>query len=132
MMAEETAKTLERSLYTDMPMSQVKTEVVIDRITSAATPRQMERVPAGARFDFEMVFNLYREGDLDWLKYVAEAMEMLEHDYLGGQGSRGYGQVRFVNCTVTVASFNGRDLDAAPQVGALRKQLAGRAGGSAA
>ena len=103
----ETVKLLERSLYTDMPMTQVKTEVVIDRITSAATPRQIERVPAGARFHYEIVFNVYRETDLDWLPYVSEAMELLEHDYLGGQGSRGYGQVRFATRALEPASFNG-------------------------
>lgn len=109
-MTDETANTLERSLYTDMPMTQVKTEVVIDRITSAATPRQIERVPAGALFDFELVMNVYRETDLDWLPYLTEAMDLLEHDYLGGQGSRGYGQVRFVDRTVEAVSFNGLDI----------------------
>ncbi len=112
MMTDETADALERSLYTDMPMTQVKTEVVIDRITSAATPRQMERVPAGAKFEYSLVYNVYRDGDLDWLPYLAEAMDLLEEDYLGGQGSRGYGQVRFDTRTVDVASFNGRDLGA--------------------
>ncbi len=106
-MTNETANALDRSLYTDMPMTQVKTEVVIDRITSAATPRQIERVPAGALFEFEMVMNIYRETDLDWLPYLTEAMDLLEHDYLGGQGSRGYGQVRFVDRTAEAASFNG-------------------------
>ena len=106
-MSEETANALDRSLYTDMPMTQVKTEVVIDRITSAATPRQIERVPAGALFEFEMIMNIYRETDLDWLPYLTEAMDLLEHDYLGGQGSRGYGQVRFADRTAEAASFNG-------------------------
>lgn len=110
-MAEETATKLERSLYTDMPMTQVKTEVVIDRITSAATPRQIERVPAGALFDFELVMNVYRESDLDWLRYLTEAMDLLEHDYLGGQGSRGYGQIRFVVRRAQAVSFNGAAID---------------------
>ena len=45
---------------TDMPYTEIKTEVVIDRITSAATPRQNERVPAEATFGpLEMVYSLY-------------------------------------------------------------------------
>jgi len=47
---------------TDMPMTEVKTEVNIDRITSAANPRQFERVPAGAVFNFELVLTLM-DGD---------------------------------------------------------------------
>jgi len=110
MMAPETAEALEESLYIDMPYSQVKTEVVIDRITSAATPRQVERVPAGALFDYEIVFNLYLETDLDWLPFLTEAMDLLEIDYLGGLGSRGHGQVRFETRKVVLKSFNGFDV----------------------
>ncbi len=110
MMAPETAEALEESLYIDMPYSQVKTEVVIDRITSAATPRQVERVPAGALFDYEIVFNLYLETDLDWLPFLTEAMDLLESDYLGGLGSRGHGQVRFETRKVVLKSFNGFDV----------------------
>lgn len=116
MMTDETAEALERSLYTDMPMTQVKTEVVIDRITSQANPRQMERVPAGAEFTYELVFNVFFESDLTFLPYVAEAMELLENDYLGGQGSRGYGQVRFETRHVDVVSFNGTELASNDQV----------------
>ena len=35
---------------TDLPFTEAKTEVSIDRVTSAANPRQIERVPAGAAF----------------------------------------------------------------------------------
>jgi CRISPR-associated protein Csm3 len=123
MMTDETAEALERSLYTDMPMTQVKTEVIIDRITSQATPRQMERVPAGAQFAYELVFNVFFESDLAFLPYVAEAMDLLENDYLGGQGSRGYGQVQFTTCQVDVVSFNGVDLAAKNEVAAFRQTV---------
>ncbi len=123
MMTDETAEALERSLYTDMPMTQVKTEVIIDRITSQATPRQMERVPAGAQFAYELVFNVFFESDLALLPYVAEAMDLLENDYLGGQGSRGYGQVRFTTCQVDVVSFNGVDLAAKDEVAAFKQTV---------
>jgi len=79
----------------DLPYTEAKTEVVIDRVTSAANPRQMERVPAGARFEFEMIYNIFDEEDKTNLKKVFESMSLLEQDYLGGQGSRGYGKVEF-------------------------------------
>lgn len=73
-----------------------KTETVIDRITSAAMPRQMERVPANARFHMEMVLNVFEEEDEDeFLNGVFNALRMVQDDYLGGAGSRGSGQVQF-------------------------------------
>lgn len=87
---------LEEASNTDMPMTEVKTEVAIDRITSKANPRQIERVPAGAEFGFEFVLNLYEGDDQnEYLNLLFEAMELLQDDYLGGYGSRGYGKVKF-------------------------------------
>jgi CRISPR-associated protein Csm3 len=92
---------------TDLPYSEVKWEASIDRITSAAVPRQNERVPAGARFEpFEMVYTLYRldgddwQQDAKWLAVVFEGMRLLEDDYLGGYGSRGAGKIAFENLKV--------------------------------
>ncbi|MBW1982612.1 MAG: type III-A CRISPR-associated RAMP protein Csm3 [Deltaproteobacteria bacterium] len=81
---------------TDMPLTEVKTEVAIDRITSQANPRQIERVPAGAQFQFEFILNLYGEDKpAEFVRYLFECMELLHDDYLGGHGSRGYGRVAF-------------------------------------
>ncbi len=106
-LSEESAKKLENA-QTDLPYTEVKTEVSIDRVTSAANPRQMERVPAGAIFDkAEMVFSLYEgEGcsaqkDLERLKILLEAMQLVEDDYIGGLGSRGSGKVAFTNIQVS-------------------------------
>lgn len=87
---------LENAPNTDMPMTEVKTEVNIDRITSAANPRQFERVPAGAEFHFELVLTLL-EGDDEsqFLNLIREGLELVQHDSLGGHGSRGYGAVEF-------------------------------------
>lgn len=87
---------LEKAPNTDMPMTEVKTEVNIDRITSAANPRQFERIPAGAEFEFEMILTLL-EGDEEkkFLKLIREGLELVQHDSLGGHGSRGYGAVKF-------------------------------------
>jgi len=76
--------------------SEIKTEVAIDRVTSAATPRSIERVPAGADFGpAEFVFGIYEKADFGRLKTVIEALQLVEDDYLGGAGSRGSGKVQF-------------------------------------
>jgi len=80
---------------------EVKYETAIDRITSAANPRPMERVPAGAKFDFSFVFTMYDEKDKYLLKYLFEAMMLLEDDYLGGSGTRGYGRICFKDLIVS-------------------------------
>lgn len=79
-----------------------KWENTINRKTGTAEhPRQLERVPAGARFKFEMVLNVFDDdkGELH-LGEVCKAMLMLQDDYLGGQGSRGYGKVRFIDVKI--------------------------------
>jgi CRISPR-associated protein Csm3 len=84
------------SAKTDLPYTEVKWEAAIDRVTSAATPRQMERVPAGAVFaPMELVYSVYLPGDLDLLGHLLTALQLVEDDYLGGQGSRGSGKVCF-------------------------------------
>ena len=86
---------LSNSKDTDMPYTEVKTEVVIDRITSAATPRQLERVPAGAVFNMRMILNVY-DGDeeKELLNKVFEGLALVQNDYLGGKGTRGSGEVK--------------------------------------
>lgn len=92
---------------TDQPYTEIKWEAAIDRVTSAAVPRQMERVPAGTIFDgFEMIFSVYDRGDLKRFLTVFEAMQLLEDDYLGGQGSRGSGKILFQNLGISCRARN--------------------------
>jgi len=87
----------------DLPFSEVKTEIVLDRITASATPRQIERVPAGVKFGFEVVLNVF-EGKEEFeelpeeeaVKMLFGGMQLLQEDYLGGSGSRGSGQIKFL------------------------------------
>lgn len=92
------AKWLRDAKYTDMPYTEVKTEVVIDRITSAAMPRQLERVPAGTRFEIEMVINLWdddtEDDEKEYISKLFQGFMLLQDDYLGGHGSRGSGKVK--------------------------------------
>ncbi len=90
---------------TDLLYAELKTEVAIDRVTSAATPRTIERVPAGAVFGpVELVFGVYDSADYGRLKWVVDAMQLVEDDYLGGSGSRGSGKVKFENIRVYARS----------------------------
>ena len=94
-MSDDSAAMLEAA-KTDLPYTEVKWEAAIDRVTSAATPRQIERVPAGVTFSpMELVFNVYRPDDLQLFRHVLTALQLVEDDYLGGQGSRGSGKVAF-------------------------------------
>lgn len=81
---------------TEIPYTEGKTEVVIDRITSAANPRQIERVPAGSRFNLNMILNVFEQdgNEQELLEALFKSLELLKDDYLGGNGSRGYGQVK--------------------------------------
>ena len=80
---------------TDMPYTESKTEVNIDRITSKTNLRTFERVPAGAKFSLNMVLNIFDSDNEEALKKTLDkAIELLHDDYLGGSGSRGYGQVK--------------------------------------
>lgn len=87
---------------TDLPFTEVKWEATIDRVTSAATPRQVERVPAGAVFaGLEMVYNIYEQSNLNHFPVLFKALNLVEEDYLGGLGARGSGKVHFELTNVT-------------------------------
>lgn len=79
-------------------LTEVKSENRINRISGVAEhPRQTERVPAGAEFDFRLsIKRLAGDGD-DLLNTVLEGLKLLELDSVGGSGSRGYGKIKFVN-----------------------------------
>jgi len=93
-----------KTLDSDLLYTEYKSENGINRITSAANPRFIERVVAGSKFDFELVYSVFdikkpgsspkteAEADLDNLRM---AMLMLEHNFLGKSGSRGYGRIKF-------------------------------------
>lgn len=98
-------------LQEGLPLTEEKTEVMIDRIAGKAHdrvgPRQTERVPSGAKFDFEMSFRLYDTGDggkrdKECLNWVIAGLGLVEQDALGGSGSRGYGRVSFEELKVTL------------------------------
>lgn len=95
----------------NLPPTEVKTENRIDRIRGVAEhPRQTERVPAGALFDFQLTFkvlNIDRDDGAALRRVVWQGLRLLELDSLGGSGSRGYGKVKFRNL-----QLDGRDVQA--------------------
>ena len=84
----------------DDEITEVKSENAIDRITSQANPRTLERVPAGARFSVRMVLDILCEEDKALAARLLEGLRLLEDDALGGGGSRGSGRIRFANLTL--------------------------------
>lgn len=90
------ATKLYESDFTDMPYTEVKWENSIDRLKGVAlNPRQTERIPAGAQFEVNFVINLFEsEKNEHFVDLLKAGFRLLEADYLGGSGSRGYGQVK--------------------------------------
>lgn len=95
-------------------ITEEKTENQIDRVSAMAHPRKLERVPAGVIFDVNIhyrVFDMNDNGitDEDYFKYVLHALYLVQQDALGGYGSRGCGQVEFVNLKVDGEPINLED-----------------------
>lgn len=97
----------------NLTLTEVKWENVINRIKGTAEhPRQMERVPAGTVFRFNMDYRIFSvkekdgredEGSVDkqLFEWVLIGLKLIEQDTLGGSGSRGYGKVSFGTVKVT-------------------------------
>lgn len=92
---------------TGLQYTEWKFENAIDRVSAAANPRQIERVPKSAEFIFELIYNveeaLHVEIDL---KNLNLAIELLKLDSLGGHGSRGYGKVNILVPSIKAMTVN--------------------------
>ena len=90
----------------DLPYTEIKYENTIDRIKGVANPRQLERVPAGSEFDFKVVYNVEKIEDFEEdMKNILLMMDVLEDDYLGGHGTRGYGRIKFKNFSLNIKTY---------------------------
>ncbi len=75
-------------------LTETKMENSIDRIKGTAeNPRNTERVPAGAKFDFQLTIKVIDGEDL--LDAVLRGLKLVELSGLGGSISRGYGKLAF-------------------------------------
>ena len=78
--------------------TETKFENNINRLSGVANPRQIERTIRGCKYSMDIIYNLKEEDEaLEDMKMFAEGFKLLEFDYLGGHGSRGYGKVKFNN-----------------------------------
>ena len=84
--------------------TEIKSENIIDRRTGVAADkglRTQERVPAGTEFKMNITLKLF-EGDDEnkFLDVVKKGLALIQQDYLGSSGSRGYGQITIKDLTI--------------------------------
>jgi CRISPR-associated protein Csm3 len=98
--SKEELETIDTGLY----LTELKFENTLDRITSAASPRQIERIPRGTEFKFSLVYNQDEEKSSALFKQDLEAicnsLRLLNDDAIGGNVSRGYGRIALKNLCV--------------------------------
>ena len=88
-------------------LTEVKFENSINRATAVANPRQIERAVRGSVFKLDLIYELENEQEfIEDIETLAEGMKLLQYDYLGGNGSRGYGKIQFQNIHVEAAVGN--------------------------
>jgi len=89
--------------------AEVKSENWIDRRTGKAGQgglRTQERVPEGTTFSFEISVRVFDTDDKSkFRKKIEEGLKLMEQDYIGSSGSRGYGKIKFLDLT-----FDGQPL----------------------
>ncbi|MFW5782333.1 MAG: type III-A CRISPR-associated RAMP protein Csm3 [Candidatus Muiribacteriaceae bacterium] len=107
----EQDKKMLAELDTDLLYTENKKENTLDRITSEANPRDLERVPAGTGFDVEIVASIFDDDYKHTLKYLKKGLQLLEYDYLGGSGTRGSGRVSFKYIDCEILDINDKKID---------------------
>lgn len=98
MLDEEHFKQHFADVEMDTKYTEGKWENTINRLEGKAKNgglRQIERVPAGVKFNFEIVINVFDcDSNLPIEDTIKEGIQLLENNYLGGSGTRGYGKVK--------------------------------------
>lgn len=95
-------------------ITEIKYENVINRMTGTTKDgglRQIERIVAGTKFNFELVLVLENDNE-QCLIDINSCFKFLEDEYLGASGSRGYGKVKFDFKNLvykSLASYSGKD-----------------------
>lgn len=105
--------------------TEIKFENTIIRLSGIANPRQIERVIRSCKFGMNIIYDAkdISEAEND-IKLLCDGMKLLQYDYLGGHGSRGYGKVRFTGLSAqTVSGEDSEELD--QLIGRLNDELNG-------
>lgn len=86
-------------------ITEVKFENSISRTTAVANPRQIERVIRGVRFPLSLIYEFYstdeqeisiaRDIIINDFRLICDGFTLLQYDYIGGSGTRGYGKIKF-------------------------------------
>lgn len=84
-------------------ITEIKFENTINRATAVANPRQIERAVRGSKFKLDIMYEVENPEEMEEdFKILAEGMKLLQYDYLGGSGSRGYGKIAFRDLAAAV------------------------------
>lgn len=77
-------------------ITEIKFENSINRMTAVANPRQIERAIRGSKFGMDIMYEAVCTDDvIEDMRIFAEGLKLLQYDYIGGNGSRGYGKIKF-------------------------------------
>ena len=91
--------------------TEVKWENTISRSTAEANPRQIERAIRGSKFDLDIVYDVTsKEEMIQDFEILREGFKILQYDYLGGSGTRGYGKVKFTDLSVCLVVGDSSEL----------------------
>ena len=83
--------------------TEIKFENSIKRTTAVANPRQIERIVRGAKFPLNIIYEVLDEATIRQdFQILRDGLKLLQYDYLGGNGSRGYGKVKFYDLSADV------------------------------
>lgn len=84
-------------------LTEIKFENTINRMTAVANPRQIERAVRGSKFPLDIMYEAEKEDEIvEDMKILSEGFKLLQYDYIGGSGSRGYGKIIFNNLNADV------------------------------
>jgi CRISPR-associated protein Csm3 len=98
-------------------LTETKFENTINRITAEANPRQIERVIRGSQFKLDIIYEISRDADtaliIQDFEIISEGLKLLQYDYIGGSGTRGYGKIKIsdLNAACVVGEVDGNLLE---------------------
>ena len=104
LLSDDSMKKLENK--SDLQYSEIKFENTINPLTLEAKPRQIERALRGSEFDCKIIYTLSDENEvMEDFNNIKKGFILLENDYIGGSGSRGYGRIKIKNISVNAMNI---------------------------
>lgn len=109
-LTEESANKLEEKQL-DLPYTEVKFENTINSITMEAFPRQVERAVKGSKYEVIIYYTLQEiDQVIEDFENIAKGFKLLQLDYIGGHGTRGYGRIKWNKIEIEVIKIKGVNL----------------------